>query len=526
MTINRTPLVTSSDPEIYSNGIITAGSTSLNVLYTQYPGNKLYASQRPAVNVTTDPSEAGQSASLGRGITFWDLVGDFYFVRGDELYKGDYNNLIHDIGATARDKVYFAEVGTFLIIIDPESNRGWFIDESSPETVIEITATDFPPNQTPTLQLAGGAVSLDGYLFVMTTDGRIWNSNLNDPTAWTAIDFLTADVSPDGGVAIVKHHNHVCAIGTSSIEFFYDAGNPVGSPLQLRQDISFLTGAVEFNAISTTGENIIFLGREATGTIGLYRLESFKLRRVSNDSIDRFIGNTYTTQATNGNDLKFIVSSSWFGQHLLCFITSVAIDNIGTATYNPEYTLMYDAVNDLWGQFDTELSLIDQFGVVDATDATGATGIKGSLMFLSGAVASVDVSGTTSDYTTSDEYFVDDYMVDGYMVSAPDDAANNICFNITTVEYDFDTITRKNQYRMSVVGTTIAPSGDLTPLEVSWTDDRYRSFSTARELDTGLRRSLTRGGNFRRRAYAIDYCGADQLRLEALELDTRASQYA
>ncbi len=539
MTINRMSLVSSLDPDVYSNGIITAGASAQNVLYTNYPGPKIYASQRPAIGITTEPSDDSQPDTQGRGITYWDAGQDFYFVREAILYKGDYTNSIATVGSAGnRDKVFFTEVGDYLVLIDPEENKGWTIHSSTPSTVVAISDLDFPPNQGPALQLAGGAVSLDGYLFVLTTDGITWNSNLNDPTTWTALDFIGSDIEADGGVYIAKHHNHVCVIGTGSIEYYYDAGNPVGSPLQLRQDISYLTGAVEYNAVSTTGEEIVFLGREASGTIGLYKVSSFKLSRISNDSIERYLGDTYASESLSSEAMKFIVTSSWIGQHLLCFLTAVSVnDTVGDPDYTPIYTLVFDSTNDLWVRFSSELDLIPEFGVMGVTEPTGDTSRKGSIMFISGSIGSFDVSGIASDYRSSDGYIVRDpvedaaystdlYWAEGYIVSAPDSGTNNICMNITTVETDFDKMTYKNCHRMSVAGTSIASAGDLTPIDVSWTDDRYRTFSTPRQLDTGLRRSLTRLGSFRRRAYSLDYCGADLLKLEFLEFDTRESQYA
>lgn len=526
MTINRIPVVTTADPDAYSNGIISSGANCLNVLYTDYPGEKVYASQRPSIHVDAVPDDIGAPATQGRGITYWDEVGTFYFVRANWLYRSDYGTPIQNLGTSFRDKVFFAEVNDYLIIIDPEGNAGYYIDKALPLNVTPIGGTVFPPNQTPALQLVGGAVSLHGYIFVMTTDGRIWNSNLNDPTTWTGIDFITADVSTDEAVMIAKHHNHICAISRNSVEFFYDAGNPTGSPLQLRQDISFSTGAIDFNSTTVTGENVLFLGKESSGTIGLFRLESFKLNRLSADSIDRYISNTYSTQSTVGDSMSFILSSGWVGSHLMCFLTSVGVTSTGAMEYIPQYTLAYDATNKLWSRFDTVLDSIDEFGVVGTTDSSGSTGSRGSIMFLSGATATMDLTGVSADYRTHDEYFEPDYIVDGYMVVAPDSIFNNIEVNITTVEYDMESTTNKSQHRLSLVGTTSGAGGDLTDINISWTDDRYRSFSNPRALKTGLRRGLTRGGLFRRRAYSLDYNGGDLLRLESLEVDTRGSQYA
>ena len=41
-----------------------------------------------------------------------------------------------------------------------------------------------------------GIVYLDSYFFVMDTNAVIYNSALNDPTTWDALDIITAEKEP------------------------------------------------------------------------------------------------------------------------------------------------------------------------------------------------------------------------------------------------------------------------------------------------------------------------------------------
>lgn len=512
MTITRTPLVSSVDPDSFANGVITSGSSTKNTLYTQYPGDKTYGEQRISIDVFTEPNEAAESRQSGRGIVFWPEVGSYYFVRDNELYKDDYNTLVG--GVTEGDHpIYFAVVGIQLAIIDPYSGNGYWIDSSAPTTLNPFADAQYPGTGGLGLKLAGGAVSLDGYLFVMDQNGVIYNCNLNRVDLWDGLDFISTDTSADGGIYLAKHHNHLCAIGENSTEFFFNAGNPVGSPLQLRQDVSFLIGGIDFASVTESGDNTFFIGRESNGTVGLFRLNRFEIGRVSTDSIDRYISHVYTSTSVNAKDMKVVLGSAWFGENLLCFLTAVEIT---PARYDlPIQTLAFDSTNKLWSIFDTGISIIDKFSVISTPDSTVSratqtfpTGSEATIMFISGAIANVGITSVPQDTDSVNSQTTD------------------IDMNITTLELDFDILTNKFQHRLAVVGTTTAGAADTTPIQVSWTDDRYRTFSTARNLDTGLRRSLTRGGLFKRRAYSLDYSGPDMIRLESLEFDIRNSGFA
>jgi hypothetical protein len=39
----------------------------------------------------------------------------------------------------------------------------------------------------------------------------IYNSGLNNPTSWNALDFITAAIEPGGGVALAKSQNYLIA---------------------------------------------------------------------------------------------------------------------------------------------------------------------------------------------------------------------------------------------------------------------------------------------------------------------------
>lgn len=89
----------------------------------------------------------------------------------------------------------------------------------------KIIDADFPTN------ICGPLVEMDGYVFIGTTDGKIYNSDLNSVTSWGAANFISANISTDPGVGCFKFKNKIGFFGTSSLEFFINSGNTSGSVL-------------------------------------------------------------------------------------------------------------------------------------------------------------------------------------------------------------------------------------------------------------------------------------------------------
>lgn len=103
--------------------------------------------------------------------------------------------------------------------------------------VTRITDPDYPAETVP------GVAYIDGYVAVMTPEGEIHTSGLLNPTNWSALDFINAEVEPDGAVAIAKQLNYVVAFGEWTTEFFFNAANPApGSPLSRVQNAALQIG--------------------------------------------------------------------------------------------------------------------------------------------------------------------------------------------------------------------------------------------------------------------------------------------
>ena len=98
---------------------------------------------------------------------------------------------------------------------------------------------------------------------------------------------------------------------------------------------------------------------------------------------------------------------------------------------------------------------------------------------------------------------------------------------LTLPEIDMDTSTNKFCHRLTLIGSQDAGASSAVPASISWSDDHYSTFNTPRIIDSIRKlRNLTRLGTFKRRAFRIEVDSAERVRIEALEVDTRGSQYA
>jgi len=105
--------------------------------------------------------------------------------------------------------------GTYLMIVEPDM-AGHYVTGT---TVTKITDTDFPSPSSLTFQ--------DGYHIVTETGtGKFFISPQNDPSGnWNALDYSTAEGSPDYAVRGFMSHREFFVFGEDSIEPYQNTGN-------------------------------------------------------------------------------------------------------------------------------------------------------------------------------------------------------------------------------------------------------------------------------------------------------------
>ena len=351
----------------------------------------------------------------------------------------------------------------------------------------EITDAGYPANQTSPLTTWGQMVHMDGFAFVQTTDGKIWNSELNDITNWGGVaaggtNFVTAQSSPDIGFGIAKTKNLIVAFGAGSIEFFQNTGNATGSPLTRIASAAMKIGAAGLSAFSGTvstwvkhyyevGDSVYFIGSPVSeNQVGVFRLTGTELTRVSNPAIDKRLA-----QKPSGSSYGFAGTMIMHGMLHLVMYT-------GSATQIPVYCID----TGVWWYLNTgnSLPIVSCVPMNESSYATMATSRK-----------------LSSTQSTSPTY---------------QDDATNYEMAVQLGNYDHGTSKRKFYTSIEVIADTQSTSGNL---DVSWSDDDYANFSTARAIDmTAQRKRLMRCGSSRRRGWKLSETVNRPFRGEAIEL--------
>lgn len=164
----------------------------------------------------------------------------------------------------------------------------------------EVTDGDFPAST-----FIGTPSHIDGYCIVAATDGYLYNSDLNSLLAWTANNRIAAQATPDSLVGTAKLGQYVLALGTRSIEYFYNANLASGSPLQRVQGGVINVGVLHQKALVEVDEQILFVGQSSEGTAVYLLSEGSKQpRKVSSPLIDenlqRYAGESVNTPLRGG----------------------------------------------------------------------------------------------------------------------------------------------------------------------------------------------------------------------------------
>lgn len=339
--------------------------------------------------------------------------------------------------------------GTTLITID------------SANTVVTGADPDQPASFLPYL------VFLDGYIFMVKSGtSDIYNSELNDPLAFTSGDFITAEMQPDTLAGLAKLNNYIVALGSGGIEYFFDAANASGSPLQRNdtpvKQVGFLGG------LAYWGNKLLFVGKTATTSPEVFMLEDFKIDSLENPSLRRYIQPYTSFQGAvisqGGRDFYTIT--------------------VGTITY--------------WMDLETRLWTRGAFKSDTTFPITFATNIN---VTGKGNVSVFSLSTGTSLFYFDPSVYRDD--------------TTNFTVQVTTEKYNFDTMHYKTMSRVVVYGDKSTGS-----LSVSYTDDDYQNFSTARLVSMATSKPmLHRFGLFTSRAFKVTYTDNSPIRLHHLEVD-------
>ena len=335
------------------------------------------------------------------------------------------------------------------------------------EGLAYIMDTDFPD------YTIGGFAPMDGYVFIMTSQGRIYNSALNSVTDWSANNYISSGLSPDYGRGCYRHRNLIVAFGVFSTEFFRNAGNATGSPLSRVAEAALNVGTC--SSVADDGKTLYWVGQTTDGVAGVMRMNGTQPERVSTAEVDAYLAYYGDTLAT----VRFYCRALKLGG--LSIVTV-------SAGSNPAL---------VWAYF-VDLNIWMEWSFPTALQGLG-------YITWDGFNKVIYVGGTGKRYALS--YTTPIFQENGSSYTA----------EVQTSRVDFGTASRKFISRIRLICDKQA-SGTAT---LEYSDDDYATWTTLGTFDlTSMRPEIHRcGSHVGGRAYRLTHSANTAFRAEALEIE-------
>jgi hypothetical protein len=337
----------------------------------------------------------------------------------------------------------------------------------------------------PSSPYVSGAVYLDNYLFIGTSNNRIYNSNVGDPTTWDALSYISFEQTTDTLVGIAKHLNYLIAFGAVSTQFYYDAANATGSPLAVASTYTSEIGCASGDSIVATSNTVLWIGATKTNSRSVYLMDGVSPIRVSTSSVDRHL------EADNLGQVSAYCYT--IDGHTLYILT----------LHNTQKTLVYDLNEKMW-------YLWTQFSI--QSNDQPYPGTYQESYFRPAFFASLGGVAYTLDDDTATLYYFD---VNTYR----DNNQPIYCRTVTDI-IDNGTTKRKFYGRLEIVGDKTAGT-----MQIRHSGDDYVTWSSYRAIDLNAPRSqLYLSGADRRRAWEFLVTSNCPLRLDGAEIDFRIGE--
>lgn len=322
-------------------------------------------------------------------------------------------------------------------------------------------------------------VVMDGYVFA--TDGSsIWNSNLNNPKTWIPSNFIDPDNYPGFVWGLYRMGTYIVAFCDSSLQFFYNAANPNGTPLGVNQTATKRVGTVGGECL--VDDSIVFVGKSLGGGLDVYHLQQQSLVSIGTPTIRRWLSSITSVSGLSGR----------FGRGKFMVLNGHRLYLLNHPT--SPYSYVYDFDTQEWIRF-------SGFGQT-SLDFSGTFFGPWSNGITSQSYATLAVRPSSADVFRSNSL-------------APVDGSTNVPLQVLTENLDF--YTRRQKFASRLL---IHCDQQIGPISVSWSDDDYATFTTPRIVDTSTTFPvLHQLGSFRKRAFRISQSNGAKCRWKLLELD-------
>ena len=401
-------------------------------------------------------------------------------VAGNADTSGWYivNDTVYNMGSGAAVAIPLPSPSTAHLPCDTLSNvplnqsQSWIFNRIDLWSFTGATATKVTDvNCVNNRPYVPGFAFLDGVFYVMTNNGKILGSALNDATIWPGLDFVQAEYTFGGGSALIRHLNYIVAFYQYGTQVYYDANaapNGQGIALNPVPNSAWTTGAVKgVNAVELSDVTYFFSQSIQHGR-GVHTLQGLNLVKISTPFVDKILDRENLFALTPWANGIRIAGKEFY---------LLTLPNQGI-------TLAYETSTQQWGLWSSVVGGVEQ-KFVGRFYGTAGTGQEDVMQDTS---TGKPISFDESIYT---------------------DATGILPVTSYTPPLDAGNLQWKRFGYMYMIADTIN-----TTVQVSFSDNDYASFSTPRNIDLStVRKQLRNCGSSRRRSWKLYHADNTPLRI-------------
>ena len=239
-------------------------------------------------------------------------------VAGTTYYKYDRTLTANSTNTgtitTDSNPVGIVHGGTELLLVD--GAQGHYVTNADSATASALTAiasANFPDAARTCTFLGGRFVVEDP-----ASPGRFRWSSSYDVTTWAALDFATAEQTPDTLRAVDSDHGHLILFGPSSVEWWQVSG-ALDSPYAPVIPATQQWGLAATYSRAHLDNTVYFLAQNRQGQVQVARFSGYNVERVSDSDLENIINGFSTVEDA-------VASSSLIDGHPLYTLTFPTAD--------------------------------------------------------------------------------------------------------------------------------------------------------------------------------------------------------
>lgn len=211
--------------------------------------------------------------------------GYSWWLAGSVVYRVDSSFTPVAIGSigTFTGEVGLASNGTQILIVD--GSAGYIITVST-SIIAPIADIDFPNG-------VKRCTYQDGYFIVSGKSGSpsFWiNQTAYDGATWDALDFASAEGSPDNTIGVISDHRELWLFGENSAEVWVNTGS-TDFPFQRSGNTFIEHGCAAAGTVAKADNTVFWLGADDRGAGIVWRADGYTPMRISTHALEVKLAN-------------------------------------------------------------------------------------------------------------------------------------------------------------------------------------------------------------------------------------------